>query len=296
MNFIERKYYQLLSKFLKNKPNAVVPYLKAQYYLKNKRKLNLDKPTDFMEKLQWLNLNFYSEDYKNYVDKYEVRNYIEEKLGKGYLVDIIGVYTNVDDIDFDKLPNQFALKGTHGSGYNIIVEDKSKIDVTQVKRKLKKYLSSNYYDKYKERIYKAVEPRILVEAYLDQTDSENIIDYKFYCIHGKPEYVLVKTMVNNQFKKCFYNLDWQKLENDNPDKNYLSEEIKKPNNFEALVDIAKKLSSEFIFVRVDLYSINGKIYFGELTFFPTGALKRLPIERLNTELGKKIQLPIEADA
>lgn len=292
MNFIKRKYYQLFSKYLKNKPNADISYIKAQYYLKNEKRLNLDNPTEFMEKLQWLNQNIYDETYGDFVDKYEVRNYVEQKIGKGFLVDFIDVYDTVDAIDFNALPNQFALKGTHGSGYNVIVSDKATINVEDVKKELKKYMRSNYYNKYKERIYKQVKPRILAEHYLDQTDSENIIDYKFYCIHGDPKYVLVKTLDGDTYKKCIYSLDWNKLENKNDDNGFLKKDLPKPDNFEELITIAKTLAEEFIFVRVDLYSINDKIYFGELTFFPTGALKRLSVERLNKELGDLIQLPI----
>jgi len=296
MNFIKRKYYQLFSKYLKNKPNSDISYIKAQYYLKNGKRLGLDNPTEFMEKLQWLNQNLYNEDYKDFVDKYEVRKYVEQKIGKGFLVDFIDVFDTVEAIDFDVLPNQFALKGTHGSGYNVIVDDKSKIDENDVKQTLKKYLNSNYYNKYKESIYKSVQPRILAEHYLDQTDSENILDYKFFCIHGEPKYIWVKTFNDGKYRNCYYDLDWNKVKGDSNTKNYLSKVIPKPENLDELITIAQKLSKDFIFVRVDLYSISGKIYFGELTFFPWAGLKRLTVERLNKELGDAINLPVEVDA
>lgn len=296
MNYIKRKYYQLLSKYLKNKPNADLAFVKAQYYLKNEKYLNIGQPREFMEKLQWLKLNLYNEDYKNFVDKYEVRQYVKDKIGEEYLVDIIGIYQDVDDIDFDTLPDQFALKGTHGSGYNVIVDDKSKIDVLEVKQTLKKYLRKNYYFKYKEPIYKEIKPRILAEHYLDQTDSENIVDYKFFCIHGKPKYIWAKTFCNGKYRNCYYDIEWNKVEGDSNTKNYLEKDLPKPDNLNELISISEKLSGDFIFVRVDLYSINGKTYFGELTFFPWAALKRLTVERLNKELGDLIQLPIEADA
>ncbi|MCB0464028.1 MAG: glycosyltransferase [Flavobacteriaceae bacterium] len=296
MNFFKRKYYQLLSKLLKHLPNADLAFVKAQYYLKNGKQLHLDPPTEFMEKLQWLKLNLYNEDYKDFVDKYEVREFVKNKIGSKYLVDFIGIYDNVEDIEFDQLPNQFALKGTHGSGYNVIVEDKSRIDIINVKQGLNKFLKLNYYHKYKEPIYRAIKPRILAEHYLDQTDSENIVDYKFFCIHGEPKYVWTKTYYNGKYRNCYYDLNWKKLTDDSSTKNFLEKELPKPDNFDELIDIAKRLSSEFIFVRVDLYSISGKPYFGELTFFPWAALKRLSVERLNKELGDLIKLPIEADA
>lgn len=292
MNFLKRKYYQLLSKYLKYKPNSDVEYVKAQYFLKNETILNLENPREFTEKLQWLKFNLYNEDYKDFVDKYEVRSYVEKKIGKGFLVDLIGVYDDVDAINFDTLPKQFALKGTHGSGYNVIVEDKSKIDENAIRRTMKSYLKLNYYFKYKEPIYKNVKPRILAEHYLDQTDSENILDYKFFCFHSEPKYIWVKTFSEGKYRNCYYDLDWNKVEGDKNRKNYLNKDILKPENLEALIGIAKKLSEDFIFVRVDLYSIRGKIYFGELTFFPWAALKRLTVERLNKELGDLIELPI----
>lgn len=296
MNFFKRKFYQILSKYLKSKTGANLAYIKAQYYLKNEKRLNIDQPEEFMEKLQWLKMNVYNEKYKDFVDKYEVRDFVKNKVGSKYLVDSIGVYDNVDDIDFEELPNQFALKGTHGSGYNVIVEDKSKINGDEVKKTLKKFLELNYYDKYKEPIYRTIKPRILAEHYLDQTDSENIVDYKFFCIHGKPKYIWTKTFYNGKYRNCYYDLEWNKVKGDSNSKNFLDKDLPKPSNLGELIDIAEKLSSEFIFVRVDLYSINGKPYFGELTFFPWAALKRLSVERLNKELGNLIHLPIEVDA
>ncbi|GGW66194.1 teichuronopeptide biosynthesis TupA-like protein [Winogradskyella epiphytica] len=292
MNFFKRKYYQLLSKYLKSKPNSEVAFTKAQYFLKNERELNLDNPVEFAEKLNWLKFYLYTEDYGDFVDKYEVRKFVEKRIGGNYLVDFIAIYDNVDAIGFQALPNQYALKGTHGSGYNVIVDDKSKIDISQVKKTLNKYLHLNYYDKYKELIYKDVKPRILVEHYLDQSDSENIIDFKFFCIHGEPEYIWVKTFSDGKFRSCYYDLEWNKLQDDSNKKDFLNKSIPKPGNLNELISISKKLSSEFIFVRVDLYSIQDKIYFGELTFFPWAGLKRLTVERLNKELGDLMKLPI----
>jgi len=268
-----------------------VSHAKTIFRLKNNKKLNLENPQEFSEKIKWLKLFKYTEAYKNYVDKYEVRAYVKEKIGASYLNTVIGVYDNVDDINFDDLPNQFALKGTHGSGYNIIVEDKNKLDWSETKKELIKYMSSNYYYKYREKIYKDVKPRILAEHYLDQMDNDHIIDYKFYCIHGKPTYVLVKTLDNGEDKNCFYDLQWNKLEPDLNKHDFLSKDIPKPNNLNELIIIAEKLADGFIFIRVDLYSISDKIYFGELTFFPTAGNKRLRVERLNKELGDLIQLP-----
>ncbi|WP_452228872.1 MULTISPECIES: ATP-grasp fold amidoligase family protein [unclassified Lacinutrix] len=291
MNFIKRKYYQLSIKYFKVF-GTDFQYVKTYYKLKNNRSLNIENPTEFVEKLQWLKFFKYTEAYKNYVDKYEIRAYVKDKIGDAYLNEFIAIYDHVDEIKLDDLPNQFALKGTHGSGYNVIVKDKSSLDWGDAKTKLNKFMSLNYYERYKERIYKDVQPRILAEKYLDQLDNDHIIDYKFYCIHGEPACIWVKTFDDGKYRNCYFDLNWNRLSPDTNKKDYLSKDISKPDNLEELITVAKKLAGDFIFVRVDLYSIENKIYFGELTFFPWAANKRLTVERLNFELGDLIKLPI----
>ncbi|NRB84719.1 MAG: glycosyltransferase, partial [Winogradskyella sp.] len=159
MNFFKRKYLQLKSNYLKNRPDCVEDYLKVHFYLKNKKLLNLENPQEFADKIQWLKLNMYKQDYQNYVDKYAVRGIVEAKIGSQYLNDLILVYDKVDDIKLDELPEKFVLKGTHGSGYNIIVKDKAQLNWDAAKEQLHKYLKTNYFDKYKEYIYKDIQPR-----------------------------------------------------------------------------------------------------------------------------------------
>lgn len=294
MGFFKRKYYQIYTNLLRVFSSDDVLFTKVQYYQKNNKKLNLDSPIEFMEKIQWLKLYKYTESYGKYVDKYDVREYVEQKIGKKYLVDIIGVYESSEQIDFNALPQKFVLKCTHASGFNVIVKDKNKVDWKDSKKKLSKYLSINYYDECKEKIYKDVQPRILAEHFLDQLDNDDIIDYKFYCFHGEPKYVLVKTFDNGKHRKCFYDLNWNKVEPEKDSSTHLYKDIKKPDNFEEMIQVAKKLSEDFMFMRVDLYSIEDKIYFGELTFFPSGGIRRIYIEKLNYELGEFLKLPFES--
>ncbi|AOR27310.1 glycosyltransferase [Formosa sp. Hel1_33_131] len=291
MNFFKRKYYQLLTKYFKNF-GTDIQFVKTYYKSKNNRSLNIENPTEFTEKLQWLKFFKYTEAYKDYVDKYEIRSYVEDKIGASYLNDFIAIYNHVDEINLDDLPNQFALKGTHGSGYNVIVKDKSSLDWKDAKSKLNTFMSLNYYDRYRERIYKDVQPRILAETYLDQLDNDHILDYKFYCIHGKPACIWVKTFDNGKHRNCYYDLNWNRMSPDDNKVDYLSKEVPKPDNLEELLTVSEKLANDFIFVRVDLYSIENKIYFGELTFFPWAANRRLTVERLNKELGDLIHLPV----
>ncbi|MGG7036576.1 MAG: ATP-grasp fold amidoligase family protein [Flavobacterium sp.] len=243
-----------------------------------------------MEKLQWLKFFYYKEQYGNYVDKFEVRKFIEETIGGNYLNDFIAVYDTSDEIKFDELPDQFAMKCTHGSGYNLIVKDKSKLDIRRAKDKLNKFLKRDYSKENGENIYKGVKPRILVEKYLDQSGS-NIIDYKFFCFHGEPKYIWVKTFNQGLYKNCYYDLDWNKIGEEEYRDNFLADEIARPQNLEEMIDVARKLSDPFIFMRVDLYSIDEKVYFGELTFFPWGGKQRLTVERFNNEFGELIKLP-----
>lgn len=290
MNFFKRKYLQLSSKYYRITKNEI-GFTKAYYQLYNKRPLQFVKPTDFAEKLLWLKFNHYDESYKNYVDKYAVRAYVEEKIGQEYLPPIIGVYDHPDQIDINAMPDKFVLKGTHGSGYNVIVTDKSKLDWSAAKAELNAYLQQNYYYKYFERIYKNVKPRLLAEHYLEQLDQDAIIDYKFFCAHGKAECIWVKTYSNGKYRNCFYTLDWKKIGPDQNDKNYLYKSISKPEHLDKMIELSEKLSEGFIFVRVDLYALGEKIYFGELTFFPWGGFKRLTVKHLNSQLGAKMTLP-----
>ena len=295
MNFLERKYYQLLVKYLKNKPNADEAYIKANYYLKNNRRLNLENPVDLSEKIQWLKLYQYDESYKKYIDKYEVREHIKETIGEEYLNELLGVYEDVEEIDFDALPDKFVLKGTHGSGYNIIVEDKSKLNWPEAKAQLRKFLSQNYYDKYKEVIYRGIKPRIIAEKFLDQLNDDAILDYKFLCFHGEPKFIHVKALEDGRRKEVDYDINWNKLEIPKEQPHYLKRSLEKPDNFEDMIEIAKILSKDFIFVRVDLYSIEGKIYFGELTFLHKGGMKRVVSEPHNKIMGDLIKLPAKRD-
>jgi len=291
LNFFKRKYYRFYLFILTIFSKDDVLFTKAKYFFKNNQKINLNHPIEFMEKIQWLKLNYYTSSYGYLVDKYEVRSFVEQKIGKKYLNEMYDVYTNVEAIDFSSLPNQFVLKGTHGSGYNIIVKNKLLINLNKVKTELNSFLNKNYYKVNRELIYKDVKPKILVEKYISEMGSDLLIDYKFYCFHGIPKYVLVKCIENNKEKKCFYDLNWNKIVPIKIPHDFLMKEVDKPLNFIEMKEVATKLAQDLIFVRVDLYSIDLKIIFGELTFFPTGGNKRLSVEKFNKEFGDLIRLP-----
>ena len=288
MNFFKRKYLQSYLKFLRFFKNNDVLFCKTKYYYKNSYQLNLDNPTEFTDKIQWLKLNHYKQDYGDFVCKFTVRKYVSQTIGDNYLNQVYGVFDAIHEIDYNKLPNKFVLKCTHGSGYNVIVSDKSKLCFQRTKAKLSKFFKRNYYKENREAIYKDLKPKIIIEKYLSEVGNNSLTDYKFYCFHGVPKYVLVK--IND--KKCFYDLNWNKITPDKLTNDYLSEEVEQPSSLNEMIEVATKLAANFIFIRVDLYSIENKVIFGELTFFPTGGNKRINVERFNQEFGNYITLPI----
>lgn len=292
MHFFKRKFYKSYLSLLEFFGASDEKITEIQYFLKNNTKPDLSNPKEFMEKTLWLKLYYYTVNYGDFVDKFEVRKYVERKIGKHYLNDLFGVYDAVNEIDFEELPNQFAIKGTHGSGYNIIVKDKNELNIGTTKKRLNKFLSEKYYYKFREAIYKKVKPRLIIEKYISEADSDALIDYKFHCFHGKPEYVFVQKNKSEEISKCFYDMNWNKVLPEKFIPAFHNSDFKKPENFDEMISIAEKLSEGFIFLRVDLYSIGNRIIFGELTFFSNGGLIRSSIERFNREFGDLIKLPV----
>ncbi|MES2810921.1 MAG: ATP-grasp fold amidoligase family protein [Bacteroidota bacterium] len=291
MNFFKRKFYQLYLKFLEVFSSNDVKVSKTQYFLRTGEKLNLENPKTFADKLQWLKLFYYDESFGRFADKYLCRQVVKERVGDSVLVDLIAVYDTVDEIDFEILPQKFALKCSHGSGFNLIVEDKSKLDIEKEKCKLKKFMTTNYYYKFREKIYKKLKPVIVIEELLEQEDGHDLIDYKFQCFGGVPANVLIKATEDGVGKMAVYDLNWNKYQPDATSKNYLQGEIPKPSNLDEMRDVAAQLSKGFPFLRVDLYSVKGKTYFGELTFIPNGGVKNILLQQLNIEYGHLLKLP-----
>ncbi len=254
-------------------------------------KPDIDNPKSFNEKLQWLKL--YNEDplLTKCADKYLVRDYVKEKIGEEYLIPLLGVWDSPDEIDFDKLPEQFVLKVNWGSGQNIIVKDKSKLDIEEAKAKLKKWMKphSNHYYYGFEWCYKNIKPKIIAEKFIEQINGE-IADYKFMCYNGTPKNLLYITGRNSDNKKInFYDTDWNLL----PVKRIYSnttEKIIKPANINKLITLAKILSKDFTFARVDFYDIEDKIYFGEITFYPGSGLEAFEPVEWDYKLGEMIDL------
>jgi len=271
-------------------------YLKIQYRLKMGKKLNLKNPQAFNEKLQWLKLYDRKSEYTEMVDKYEVRKYIAEKIGEEYLIPLLGVWDSFEDIDFEVLPNQFALKCTHDSGGLIICKDKSKLDLEAARKKINKCLKTNYFYNGREWPYKYVRPRIIAEKYIADknlcNEKNELVDYKLYCFNGKPEFGYVSQGLENHktARISYVTLDWQQADFRRNDFASFEQLPPKPKNLEKMLELAKILSDGTKFLRVDFYEIDEKIYFGELTFFPGSGFTKLYPEKWDYKLGEMIKL------
>ena len=267
-------------------------YLKRMYQAKMGCLLDLNSPRTFNEKLQWLKLHDRNPLYTTLVDKYAVRQYIADTIGEEYLIPLLGKWDNPDEIDFDKLPNQFVLKCNHDSGGLVICRDKSKLNIAKAKKKLKKSLNRDFYYLAREWPYKNVIPCIIAEKYMENEGCDVLTDYKFMCFNGKVEYIFTCTERNKELKVTFFDIDWNKQEFS---RHYprSEEEIQRPINFELMVKLAEQLSRGIPFVRVDIYEIGGKVYFGEMTFYPGAGFEEFSPAEYDEKLGEMIRLPEE---
>ena len=268
-------------------------YIKKFYRAWVGKELNLDDPQTMNEKIQWLKLYDHSPLYPRLVDKYEAKSFVGDLIGYDHIVPTLGVWEDVDEIDFAKLPNQFVLKCTHDSHGLVICKDKARLDVKKAKKKLKMSLKRNYYLKFREWPYKNVKPRIIAEEYLED-ETGDLADYKFYCFNGEPDCVLTCFDRNTGHTKFyFFDRNWELKRYNRQGINAPEGFTKpKPEGIDQMFDLAELLAkaSEAPFVRVDFYNVYGRIYFGELTLYPSAGfdIKRLPeTEKL---FGEKIDL------
>lgn len=273
-------------------------YLKVYYRLRTGRKLNLDHPRSFQEKTQWLKLHNTDPLFSKLVDKYEVRKFVAERIGEEHLIPLYGVYDSFDQIDFNNLPNQFVLKSTHDSGSVVICRDKGSFNVGRARRKLHNSLKRNYFYDGREYPYKNVKPRIVAEKYMEDANGGQLPDYKFFTFNGKPEMLFVAEgrFSREGAKFTFFDLNWNELPLHA--KGHTGDgkptELTAPDCFDEMKEIVKKLCLDIPFVRIDLYTVNNKIYFGEYTTFhhDGGVVDYEPAE-WNDKLGNMIIFPID---
>lgn len=269
--------------------------LKWRFRLQMGYKLDLKNPKTFSEKLQWLKLYNRKPEYTQMVDKYEAKKYVASIIGEEYIIPTLGVWDKFDDINIDKLPDQFVLKTTHGGGNTgvVICKDKSTLDKDAAKRKLNRSLKSDIYWTLKEWPYKDVKKRIIAEKFIDSEGHQDLPDYKFYCFNGDPTYCQVIRDRNTKETIDFYDMEWNHMPfvGLNPVAKNGLKSVMKPKHLSEMVNICQKLATGIPFSRIDLYLVNEKIYFGEITFFPASGLGEFTPKEWNYTIGSLIKLP-----
>lgn len=286
-NIIKNTFLFPMNILYKFKPELT---LKILFRIKTGYALNLDDPITFNEKIQWMKLYYKNPLMPLCADKFEVRKYVEE-CQCGYLLnELLWHGYDAKEIPFDRLPKQFVIKTTHGSGFNIICHDKDKLDKELAIEKLSKWLKAKFIPCYGEWFYGKVKPRIIIEKYLCNEMNEVPVDYKVFCFDGDPKYIMVDTDRFKGHKRNVYDMDWRWMKgyklgfpNDNP--------IKRPGCIEEIMKAARKLSKNFPHARVDFFIIREKVYFGEITFSNGAGFDKIQPYSFDVELGSYFNLP-----
>lgn len=248
------------------------PPLKVNFKRKLGYDLNLASPQTFSEKIQWIKVYGKPERFSRYVDKYNVRQYVKERIGDQYLIPLIGVYNKVNQINWSQLPDSFVMKTTHGATWNIVVKDKAKVNWGNAKMRLRKWLGLRYYLITGESNYRNIKPRIVIEEFINDPTGD-LKDYKFFCFQGEPAFIQVDGTRFTNHQRDLFDLDWNKIPVRLKYKNFI-ESPPKPARLAEMIQVARQLSEGLPFVRVDLYYTNDRIYFGELTFTPGNGFER----------------------
>lgn len=267
-------------------------FLKKEYFLQMGKKLNLNDPKTFNEKLQWLKIHNRKPGYTTMVDKYAAKQYVADRIGERYIIPTLGVWEHFDDIDFDNLPNQFVLKCTHDSGGIVICRDKSKLDKKAAKKKLEYYLRRKYYYIHREWPYKNVPKRIIAEQYLSNDEkSDELSDYKVLCFNGEPKLIEIhRGRFSGHHTQDFYDVNWNKTEFEQPEDPLSDEIMKKPVFADKMLELSRTLAENIPHVRIDWYYTGGKLLFGEITFFDGSGFCPF-IDNQDEILGSWITLP-----
>lgn len=256
--------------------------------------INWNSPHTFNEKLNWLKLNNRNPLYTTLVDKESVKKWVSDKIGAQHVIPTLGIWNKFEDINFDKLPNQFVLKCTHDSGGLVICTNKSTLDVSAAREKINNSLKRNFYYQSREWPYKNVKPQIIAEKYMEDEQDAELRDYKFYTFNGEPRFLLLATNRQCENKPlCFdyFDMDFNHLQLTNhwhPNNPY--EVPHKPQNFEKMKEFAKILAKDIPHVRVDFYEVNGQVYFGEMTFFDMGGFLKLHPDSWERDWGDLIKI------
>jgi hypothetical protein len=271
---------------------AFVPdetFTRLQFRYRLGQRLDLDHPRTFNEKLQWLKLRYRDPLMRQCADKLAVRDYVAGAGGADLLIPLIGVYRRAQEIDFYKLPEQFVLKANHGSGWNIICRDRRSMDLTRARARLNRWLQTDFSRIAREWVYEGIEPRIICEEYLATANGEPPSDYKFFCFHGEPRFIQVDYDRFIGHRRALYTPAWEKL----PcalEYTLKEEPTPPPQTLARMLRVAAQLSQPFPFARVDLYELDDRVYFGELTFFPGKGVERFRPREFDAIFGERLDL------
>ena len=258
---------------------------------------DLNNPKTFNEKLQWLKLNCRNPEFTMMADKFRVREYISNTIGDEHLVPLLGVWYDVDDIDFSGLPDRFVLKCNHDQGSVIICKDKSQLDIKQIKKTLKKRMKQNHYYKIREWPYKNIKPCILCEKYMeDDSSMGELSDYKVLCFNGEPKLIEIHRGRFGDHTQDFYDEHWKKTKFIQQGTNISSDIIQKPIFADEMLRLSRILSKDMLHVRVDWYYTQGHLYFGELTFYDASGFDPFINYGQDLEIGTYLELPINKES
>ena len=277
-------------------PDAV--YLKIRYKQVFGNKLHLKNPQKFSEKIQWLKLNDRKAIYHNLVDKYEAKKIVSKIIGEDYIIATLGVWDKYEDIDFSTLPDQFILKCTHDSASVTICRDKSSFDPKKETWKYDSiFMKRDYYHfENKQWAYKGIKPRIIAEEYLEDDKYDSLADYKLYCFNGKAKCVYVTINRFTNLRVNIYDMDWNRMPFDHIHQS-TTDIIDKPKHLDLMKELAEKIA-RFIdnpYVRIDFYEVKGRVYFGEVTFYPEGGMGYFDPEEWDYKFGSWIDLTKRAN-
>ena len=266
-------------------------YIQIYYFAHFKKFCDLKNPSTYNEKLNWLKLHDHNPVYPTLVDKYEAKEYVARIIGNEYIIPTLGVWDTFDDIDFEKLPNQFVLKCTHDSEGLVIVKDKKKLDKNAAKEKIEAALKQNFYYIGREWPYKDVKPRIIAEQYMEDHVDGELRDYKFFCFDGEPKAMFIASdRASDHVKFDYYDLKFNHLDIKQKYP-HAKEALRKPVTFEKMIEFSKILSKGFPHVRVDFYEVDGHLYFGELTFYHFSGFMPFEPDRWDKVFGDWLKLP-----
>ena len=263
-------------------------FITTLYRIRSGSKLNLDNPKTFNEKLNWLKLNYRQPTFTLMADKYAVKQYVSNIIGNYYVVENYVVADRWEDIDFSSLPNQFVIKCTHDSGGAFVCRDKSTFDFESTRKAIEHNLNINYFKPLREWPYKNIKPRIIVDRFLDDQTGNELRDYKWWCFNGEPTYMYCTIKGDNIFEN-FYDLDFKPVPIDHGFPRH-QPEFERPITFDLMKELAAKLSQGIPFVRVDFFEVDGRVYFGEFTFYDWGGMRPFG-GNWDEVLGELIDLP-----